>query len=76
MVLRTLNLVLTLSILAIVAFAVFRAIQVIQDAGGLTSFFEDLGSGTVSAGTGFLTGAVSGLFNFGKDVGSRFNPFD
>ena len=76
MVLRTLNLALTLAIIGIVLFVIFQAVQLFQDAGGIGAYFENLGADTAAAGTGFLTGAVGGLFNFGKDLGSRFNPFD
>ena len=76
MVLRTLNLVLTLAIIGIVIFVGYQAFQLFQDAGGIGNYFEDLGADTAAAGTGFVAGAVGGLFNFGKDLGNRFNPFD
>ena len=76
MVLRTLNLVLTLAIIGLVIFVGYQAVQLFQDAGGLGEYFEQLGEDTAAAGTGFVAGAIGGLFNFGKDLGNRFNPFD
>ena len=76
MVLRTLNLVLTLAIIGIIVFVGYQAIQLFQDAGGIGAYFEQLGEDTAAAGTGFVAGAIGGLFNFGKDLGNRFNPFD
>ena len=72
----TVNLILTVAILAAVGIAGFWLVGQIQDFGGIGGFFENLGGGAASAGTGFVTGAVSGLFNFGKGIGNRFNPFD
>ena len=76
MVLRTLNLVLTLAIIGIIVFVGYQAVQLFQDAGGIGAYFENLGDDVASAGTGFVAGAIGGLFNFGKDLGNRFNPFD
>ena len=72
----TVNLILTVAILAAVGIAGFWLVGQIQDFGGISGFFEQIGSNAAGAGTGFVTGAVSGLFNFGKDLGNRFNPFD
>ncbi len=72
----TVNLILTVAILAAVGIAGFWLVGQIQDFGGINGFFENLGGGAASAGTGFVAGAVSGLFNFGKDLVTSFNPFD
>ena len=76
MVLRTINLILTVAIIAAIEFAAFWIYGQIQEFGSLANWAEDLGSGAAGGLTGFATGAVSGLFNFGKDLGNRFNPFD
>ena len=73
MVLRTLNLVLTLAIIAISsAIRPSNCSRTLVELGPTSKNSED----TAAAGTGFVAGAIGGLFNFGKDLGNRFNPFD
>jgi hypothetical protein len=72
----TVNLLLTVAILAAVGFAIYWLVGEIQDFGGLNGFFENLGEGAVGGLTGFVTGATTGLFNFGKSIGNKWNPFD
>ena len=74
MVLRTLNLVLTRPLSAS---SCSLAIRPSNCSGRWRDwpYFEN-SRDTAAAGTGFVAGAIGGLFNFGKDIGNRFNPFD
>lgn len=70
------SLLITVLLLVGVGIALYLGIQAFVDAGGFTSFFEDLGVGSANAATGFVSGAITGLFNFGKKIGNATNPFD
>ena len=70
------SLLITVLLLVGVGIALYFGIQAFVDAGGFSGFFEDLGVGTANAATGFVSGAITGLFNFGKKIGNATNPFD
>ena len=70
------SLLITVLLLVGVGIALYIGIQAFVDAGGFSGFFEDLGVGTANAATGFVSGAITGLFNFGKKIGNATNPFD
>jgi len=70
------SLLITVLLLVGVGIALYIGIQAFADSGGFSGFFEDLGVGTANAATGFVSGAITGLFNFGKKLGTKYNPFD
>lgn len=67
-----------LSILLVVGVgvALYLGITAFVESGGFGPFFEDLGTGAANALTGFASGSITGLFNFGKKLGEATNPFD
>ena len=70
------SLLITVLLLVGVGIALYIGFQAFADGGGFSSFFEDLGVGSANAATGFVSGAITGLFNFGKKIGNATNPFD
>ena len=72
----TISLIITVAVLAAVGIAAFLLYQAFLDAGGFSQLFENLGLNAADAATGFVSGAVTGLFNFGKKIGEATNPFD
>jgi hypothetical protein len=70
------SLMISILLLIGVGVALYLGITAFVDAGGFSGFFEDLGVGTANAATGFVSGTITGLFNFGKKIGEATNPFD
>lgn len=70
------SLLITVVLLIGVGIGLWLLIQAFVDSGGFTGFFEDLGISTANSATGFVSGAITGLFNFGKKIGEATNPFD
>lgn len=70
----TISLIITITViggLAIGGFILYRAFS-----SGDIDFFSNLGENTTTGLLGFFSGAGSALFNFGKDIGTKWNPFD
>ena len=70
------SLLITVVLLIAVGVGLWLLIQAFVDSGGFTQFFEDLGISTANSATGFVSGTITGLFNFGKKIGEATNPFD
>lgn len=68
----TISLIITLLVVGGIGFGIYYLISNLGD----FDFFKDLGSGTTTGILGFVSGAGSSLFNFGKDIGNKWNPFD
>lgn len=68
----TISLIITITVLGAISFGAYYLYQNIDD----LKFWEDAGSTTTNGILGFATGSVGALFNFGKKIGTKWNPFD
>lgn len=70
----TISLIITITVVGAIAIGgvyLFRALT-----SGDFDLFQNLGENTTTGLLGFVSGAGSALFNFGKDIGTKWNPFD